>query len=70
MASRNDAEVSGAASWLAGFNRALNTVRAFLPSIEPSWLPEHRKSFIATVLERRFQWLEQQMGSAGPSGSG
>lgn len=49
---------TNAGSWLAAFRKALNTLRAFLPSIESSWLPESRKIFIATVLEHRLLWLE------------
>lgn len=46
------------ASWLAGFRVGLNTLGGALPSIDPSWLPEHRKIFITTVLEHRLRWLE------------
>jgi hypothetical protein len=49
---------AGAGSWVAAFDGALNTLRASLPSVDPSWLPEHRKIFIATVLELRLQWLK------------
>jgi hypothetical protein len=47
-----------ASSWLAAFRNALNTLRVFLPSVESSWLPDHRKSFIVTLLEQRLLWLE------------
>lgn len=49
---------ANAGSWVAAFDGALNTLRASLPSVDPSWLPEHRKIFIATVLELRLQWLK------------
>jgi hypothetical protein len=48
-----------AASWLAAFRNGLNTVKALLPSVDSSWLPDHRKTFITTVLEHRLFWLER-----------
>jgi hypothetical protein len=47
-------------SWLAAFRSALNTLKGFLPSVDPSWLPEHRKTFMLSVLEHRLTWLEQR----------
>jgi len=50
-----------AGSWLAAFRNALNTLRVFLPSVDSSWLPEHRKIFIATLLEQRLLWLARRI---------
>jgi len=50
-----------AGSWLAAFRGALNTLKGVLPSVEPSWLPEHRKIFMVTVLEQRLAWLAGQV---------
>jgi hypothetical protein len=51
--------VAHAGSWVAAFDGALNTLRGALPSVDPSWLPEHRKIFIATLLAQRLQWLKR-----------
>lgn len=50
-----------AGSWLAAFRNAFNTLRVLLPSVDASWLPEHRKIFIVTLLEQRLLWLEARI---------
>jgi hypothetical protein len=37
---------------------ARSILSASLPSVDPSWLPEHLEIFIATMLELRLQWLK------------
>lgn len=51
----------GAGSWVAAFRHAFNTLRGVLPSVESSWLPDPRKNFVTTLLERRLRWLEQRL---------
>jgi HipA-like C-terminal domain len=50
---------NNAGSWVAAFRNAFNTLKGVLPSVESSWLPDPRKSFVTTLLERRLNWLER-----------
>jgi len=49
---------SSASSLVAEASRAMDTLRGFLTTVPPLWLPEHRKRFMLALLQLRLSWLQ------------